>query len=80
MASDMVTNVVMSDVLTPSQLKRLKEHKYSAEGQSVCEPVLQVGLMSYKSLHDCLLQSIASRVSSHESHARNVPYTWAIWD
>ncbi len=42
MASDMVTSVIMSDVLTPSQLKRLKEHKYSAAGQSVCEPALQV--------------------------------------
>ncbi|XP_072034044.1 cholinephosphotransferase 1-like [Amphiura filiformis] len=42
MASDMVTNVIMSDVLTPSQLKRLKEHKYSAEGQSLCEPTMQV--------------------------------------
>ena len=31
----------MTEVLTSTQLKRLTEHKYSAEGTSVCEPVMQ---------------------------------------
>ncbi|XP_021357685.1 choline/ethanolaminephosphotransferase 1-like isoform X1 [Mizuhopecten yessoensis] len=31
----------MTDFLTSTQLKRLKEHKYSAQGQSVLEPQMQ---------------------------------------
>ena len=31
----------MNEVLTPSQLKRLTEHKYSVEGSSICDPVMQ---------------------------------------
>ena len=42
MTSNMINHVIMSDGMTPTQLKRLKEHKYSAEGQSLFEPVLQV--------------------------------------
>lgn len=30
------------EVLSQPQLKRLKEHKYSAEGKSITEPVMQV--------------------------------------
>ena len=32
----------MGEVLTPGQLKRLTEHKYSVEGSSLIEPYLQV--------------------------------------
>ena len=31
----------MADVLTPGQLRRLTEHKYSAEGVSLVEPTMQ---------------------------------------
>ena len=30
------------EVLSQPQLKRLKEHKYSAQGKSICEPVMQI--------------------------------------
>lgn len=31
----------MTDFLSSAQLKRLKEHKYSAQGQSIVEPQMQ---------------------------------------
>lgn len=31
-----------SEILSGKQIKALKEHKYSAEGSSICEPVMQV--------------------------------------
>ena len=34
-------NMNMAEVLTPAQLRRLTEHKYSSEGTSVTEPVMQ---------------------------------------
>jgi len=31
----------MAEILTPAQLRRLTEHKYSSQGTSVTEPVMQ---------------------------------------
>ncbi|KAK2183775.1 hypothetical protein NP493_289g01021 [Ridgeia piscesae] len=34
-------NMTMAEILTPAQLRRLTEHKYSSQGTSVTEPVMQ---------------------------------------
>lgn len=31
-----------SEILSTKQIKALKEHKYSAEGTSICEPMMQI--------------------------------------
>ena len=31
-----------TEILSSRQIKALKEHKYSAEGSSICEPFMQV--------------------------------------
>ena len=33
--------MTMAEILTPAQLRRLTEHKYSSQGTSVTEPVMQ---------------------------------------
>jgi hypothetical protein len=31
----------MTEILSPAQLKRLSDHKYSSQGSSIAEPVMQ---------------------------------------
>ncbi|XP_033646223.1 cholinephosphotransferase 1-like [Asterias rubens] len=42
LVQSLINHVTTPDLLSQSQLKRLKEHKYSAEGSSVCDPLMQV--------------------------------------